>query len=600
MTSNAPQNESLRTQLSPGTRLNGIYEIDCAIGFGGMGEIYKGHVVETGDPVAIKVLLPEFSENHAALTLFRKEASALHHIQNDSVVRYYVFTVEPVLRRPYLAMEFVDGRTLTDILNDGPLSFEAVQTLLRRLASGLQSAHEHGIIHRDISPDNIIIPNHDVAQAKIIDFGIARTTQHGTVIGSGFAGKFNYVSPEQLGLFGGNVTAKSDIYSLGLVIVEALTGKPLDMGGSQVEIIEKRRKVPDLGAMDMRIRPLLERMLQPDPDQRPASMTDVASWSSESLNSKRANVLDRGKVPRKNSRSSSKSSGARRWALAAVGFLLIACAGGALLLYATLPPRSFQPDQNGTPTPASSAAEKIRNYITQYEGGDCFFVAPVTVSEHGAAVEGFGISTEPFVTFDKKFKRAFGFEADIGLRQVTKQQCPAITFMAKLPRGETATEPRLDIDRDSVRSGEVLSGIVDRYGARNVDLILISNTGTVRNLSNLLRSGTDAKTFSLGIQSTEDLAGRQPQLLMVIASRSPVNALKSNILIDANQFFTGVLTEVARSGKALGAVIRYFMLEPPNSRGVSQGLAVPHLIPPPQTGMAPPTSSQNPPVIELK
>ena len=196
-------------------------------------------------------------------------------------MRYFVFTVEPVLRRPYLAMEFVDGRTLTDILhNDGPLSFEAVQSLLRRLASGLQAAHEHGIIHRDISPDNVIVPNNDVARAKIIDFGIARTTQHGTVIGGGFAGKFNYVSPEQLGLFGGDVTAKSDIYSLGLVLAQALTGKPLDMGGSQVEIIEKRRKLPDLGAIDMRFRPLLEQMLQPDPAKRPEFMAAVAALAA--------------------------------------------------------------------------------------------------------------------------------------------------------------------------------------------------------------------------------------------------------------------------------------------------------------------------------
>ena len=199
MSADDPQEDFLRPRLSPGTRLNGIYEIDHPIGLGGMGEIYKGHLVETGDPVAIKMMLPEMSDQ-AAFTLFRKEASALHHIQHDAVVRYYVFTVEPVLRRPYLAMEFVEGRTLTDILHDdGPLSFEAVQSLFLRLASGLQAAHEHGIVHRDISPDNIIIPNNDVARAKIIDFGIARTTQHGTVISGGFAGKFNYVSPEQLG-----------------------------------------------------------------------------------------------------------------------------------------------------------------------------------------------------------------------------------------------------------------------------------------------------------------------------------------------------------------------------------------------------------------
>ena len=192
-----------------------------------MGEIYKGHAIQTGDPVAIKLMLPELAENEAALALFRKEASALHYLQHEAIVRYYVFTVEPVLQRPYLAMEFVDGRSLSAILqDDGPLTFEAVRSLMQRVAAGLQAAHERGIIHRDVSPDNIIVPGGDVARAKIIDFGIARSTElnEGTVIGSGFAGKHNYVSPEQLGLFGGNVTAKSDIYSLGLVLVQALTG----------------------------------------------------------------------------------------------------------------------------------------------------------------------------------------------------------------------------------------------------------------------------------------------------------------------------------------------------------------------------------------
>jgi serine/threonine-protein kinase len=341
-------------------------------------------------------------------------------------------------------------------------------------------------------------------------------------------------------------------------------------------------------------------MLQPDPNQRPASMAEVTAWASGSASSKRADVFDQRQPAAEYSVSGTKGGRARKWALAAAGLLLIACGGGGVWLYATSPPTSSQTNFNGSATPPSSAAEKIRSYIAQYDGGDCFFVAPVTVGEHGAAIEGFGTSAEPFVTFDKKFQHAFGFEADIGLRQVTRQQCPALAFMAKLPR-QIATEPRLDIDRDSVRSGEVLSGIVDRFGTRNVDLILVSDTGTVQNLSNLLRPGTDAKTFNIGIRSTEDLTGRQPQLLMVIASPSPVNALKSGILTDANQFFPGVLTEVARSGTPLGAVVRYFMLEPPSSRGLNQGLAVPHLKPPPEAGDAPSTNSQNsPPPLELK
>ena len=145
--------------VAPGTRLNGIYEIDQMIGAGGMGEVYKCHEIQTGAAVAIKMLLPEMAENEAALALFRREAAALHHLLHDAIVRYFLFTVEPVLQRPYLAMEFVDGRSLSDILADGPLTFEALVKLMRRIASGLQAAHERGIIHRDVSPDNIIVPS---------------------------------------------------------------------------------------------------------------------------------------------------------------------------------------------------------------------------------------------------------------------------------------------------------------------------------------------------------------------------------------------------------------------------------------------------------
>src|SRR5262245_13193112 len=220
-----------RARISAGTRPNGIYEIDSLIGIGGMGEVFKGQAIQTGELVAIKLMLPELAANEAALALFRKEASALHNLQHDAIVRYYVFAVEPELQRPYLAMEFVDGRSLSAILNDnGRLPFEAVDALRKRLAQGLQAAHERGIIHRDLSPDNIIVPSGDITRAKIIDFGIARELQRPdtTIIKDQVAGKDNFMSPEQLGLFGGNVTAKSDIYSLGLVLVNALAGKPID------------------------------------------------------------------------------------------------------------------------------------------------------------------------------------------------------------------------------------------------------------------------------------------------------------------------------------------------------------------------------------
>jgi serine/threonine-protein kinase len=319
-----------------------------------------------------------------------------------------------------------------------------------------------------------------------------------------------------------------------------------------VEIIEKRRKVPDLGAIDMRFRPLLERMLQPDPGQRPDSMAAVAAWSLGSAPlGRRTPKLDRPQSPAKGSAPRPSSRRPRRWARAAAALLLIALLGGGAGLYIYAMRMPFAP---------TLAAEDIRRYVERYDGGDCFFVAPTAISEHAAVVEGFGSSTKPFMAFDAEFQRTTGFEADIGVRQITEPQCPAITFLARL-RGENAHAPRLDIDQENLRNGDVLNGVVDRYGSRNVDLILVSDAGTVQNISSQLKPGVDAKTFNLGMRRTEGAAGRQPQLLIAVASPSPASALQLARPAEAEQFFSRALSEAARSGTSLSAVARYFMLE---------------------------------------
>ena len=268
-----------------GTRLNATYEIDEYITSGGMGEIYRGHNIVTTDSVAIKMIRADMAGDETVFALFRKEASALNLLYHESIVRYLSFAKDDAVGRHYLVMEFVEGSSLADHLLKAPLDIPSVRILQSRVALGLHAAHKLGIIHRDMSPDNIILPGADVARAKIIDFGIARSTAIGaktvlgTVLGGNFAGKFNYASPEQFGMYGADVTGKSDIYSFGLVLAEALAGKPIDMSGSQVDVIDKRRAVPDLKHIDIRMRPLIEWMLQPDPADRPASMAEVAEWS---------------------------------------------------------------------------------------------------------------------------------------------------------------------------------------------------------------------------------------------------------------------------------------------------------------------------------
>ena len=260
--------------VAAGTTLNGMYELGQRIAMGGMGEVYKGTQIATGQQVAIKMILPEHANNELILELFRKEANTLFDIQHEAIVRYFTFSIDPDLGRPYMAMEFAGGPALADRLADkGPLSEDELATLRKRIAGGLGAAHRKGVIHRDISSDNIILVHENVSEAKIIDFGIAKSSSsEGTLIGSGFAGKLNYVSPEQLGLAGGDITAKSDIYSLGLVFAEAAMGKPLPMGGSHVEVTEKRKVVPDLSEVPIHIRPLIEWMLQPDPADRPGDL----------------------------------------------------------------------------------------------------------------------------------------------------------------------------------------------------------------------------------------------------------------------------------------------------------------------------------------
>jgi len=264
--------------VARGTVLNGMFEIDEKLASGGMGEVYRGHNVVTGDPVAIKVVLRELAKDETITELFFKEARILNSLHHPAIVRYSVFSIDPIINRAYLVMEYIDGPSLANVVDGHPMDTGQAMSLVSRLASGLDTAHRAGVIHRDLSPDNVILANGNVMDAKIIDFGIARAgnLDTGTLLGGKFAGKYNFVSPEQLGLFGGVITGASDVYSLGLLAANAVLGRPIAMDGTQYEIIEKRRAIPNLSGVDPELRPVLERMLEPDPAARNISMLEIA------------------------------------------------------------------------------------------------------------------------------------------------------------------------------------------------------------------------------------------------------------------------------------------------------------------------------------
>ncbi len=314
----SPSPAAPATVLQPGAVLGNTYVIEALLGRGGMGEVYRATHAELGTEHAIKIMLPSLADDPKIVQLFREEARKLGRVNNDAIVNYEgFFRDEHGLR--YLVTEFVHGESLAQILRRRRLEPDEVLRLRDRLASGLAAAHEMDIVHRDVSPENILLPEGRVDRAKLIDFGIAKAMgpANATVLGGEFAGKYSYVSPEQVGLFGGEVDLRSDIYSLGLVLATAAIGfgKKLDMGSSPATMIAARQLAPDLSEVPAPLRRFIAPMLAPRPDDRPPSMRALPGAAGDHL---RASVTGSATVPVRSAK--------RR------AFLALAAVAGAIVL----------------------------------------------------------------------------------------------------------------------------------------------------------------------------------------------------------------------------------------------------------------------------
>lgn len=262
--------------IPAGTLIVNTYRVERLLGAGGMGEVYLARHVQLGTWHAVKVIHPALFSNQQVLDLFLREGGVLRGVRHDAIVSYDGFFRDEAGRN-YLVMEYVDGPSLSECLRGGPLSLEETLSLRDRLAEGLAAAHSKGAVHRDMSPDNVIIPEGKIERAKLIDFGLCKLTDPAqqTIVGSAFAGKLRFASPEQLGLFEGAVDARSDIYSFGLLLAAAATGRPLSMGTNYDAVLQARKSVPDLDAVPEPLREQIGAMLQPDPARRPADVLEI-------------------------------------------------------------------------------------------------------------------------------------------------------------------------------------------------------------------------------------------------------------------------------------------------------------------------------------
>lgn len=256
--------------IAPGSVLFGEYEIIEVLGAGGMGEVYRAKHRRLGEYRAIKMMHADLASKRGANEFFLREAKALLAVRHPSVVHCHDLLSDEH-GRVFLVMEMIEGVSLGERIEEGPVPADQVVLLGARLAAGLHAAHACGVVHRDVSPDNVVLPNGDVENAKLIDFGIAKILEEGQgTIVDGFKGKLSYASPEQLGFFGGRIDGRSDFYSLGLVLCAAAMGRPMGMGTTVVEAVDARRafqNVPE--TIPIGLRSSIEPLLALDPRNRP-------------------------------------------------------------------------------------------------------------------------------------------------------------------------------------------------------------------------------------------------------------------------------------------------------------------------------------------
>ncbi|MDQ5857884.1 MAG: protein kinase [Acidobacteriota bacterium] len=321
--------------LSPGHRL-GPYEIVTPLGAGGMGEVYRARDTRLGRDVAIKILPPAFAADPESIRRFEKEARAVASLSHPNVVPLFDVGEQDGVR--YAVAELVDGETLRARLAGGALSPREASEIAAQLAQGLAAAHDKGIVHRDIKPENIVLT--PAGTARILDFGLAKRSDSEIAAGvldeeptrsalltepGVIAGTVGYMSPEQVR--GEPVDGRSDIFSLGVVLWEMLTGSRPFRGGSQIETLnailkEEPPSDPTLAGLPPELERIVRRCLEKRRENRYHSAADLGHDLRGSVSSPTLSAVRPTAAPRRRARAA-WGIGALAAALALVAVFLV-------------------------------------------------------------------------------------------------------------------------------------------------------------------------------------------------------------------------------------------------------------------------------------
>jgi hypothetical protein len=259
--------------------LGGRYELAERVGAGGFSEVWRAADLVLARPVAVKLPYPGFIQDDEALARFRAEARNAGRLSHENVARVYDYGEPDPPNPPFLVLELIDGPPLSVLLRDGPLAPDRTARLLAQAAAGLAAAHQAGLIHRDIKPGNLMIAPGGIV--KVTDFGISYAAGSAPLTATGLVyGTPAYLAPERA--TGASASAAGDLYSLGIVGYQCLTGElPFTGDPLQLALAHRDRPLPPLpGSVPAALAALIAALTAKDPTGRPGSAAEVARYAA--------------------------------------------------------------------------------------------------------------------------------------------------------------------------------------------------------------------------------------------------------------------------------------------------------------------------------